>query len=78
MNNLINLNSLSKNVSFIPERKKGIIAIKSIRVQKLNIYVILPLKLLYFFIYPTDKTLKIYSIKNITPKKYLQNSKKLL
>ena len=54
------------------------IAIKSIRVQKLNIYLILPLKPLYFFIYPADKTLKIYSIKNITPKKYLQNSKKLL
>jgi hypothetical protein len=28
--------------------------------------------------YPADKTLKTYSIKNITPKKYLQNSKKLM
>ena len=36
LNNLINLNNLSKKVSLTPEIKKGRIAIKSIKVQKLN------------------------------------------
>jgi hypothetical protein len=36
LNNLINLNNLNKNVSLIPEIKKGMIAIKSTKIQKLK------------------------------------------
>ena len=42
------------------------------------LYIFIIIGLINTFSYTTDKTLKIYSIKNITPKKYLQNSKKLL
>ena len=50
LNSLINLNNLNKNVSLTPDRNKGRIANKSIKVQKLKIYLILPDIPSYFFV----------------------------